>query len=178
MKNPTASPLEQVLALHPAEILTWLQSTNAPEDFNRLGLAEAAAQEAIHADSHTALSWARVAIDLRNRIAATARDEALRHSQTVSAMMLRAATIDRYGSVAGDPIRDCDLIYRWFLDRHVGQIDITAADARRWRDLPVERIRELRRIKNELAVLSNLQGCVDEPPAEIQQWLQLRPDLP
>ncbi|MGX1776316.1 hypothetical protein ACWIGW_29690 [Nocardia brasiliensis] len=176
--NDPRTLLDHLLSLPPTEIETWLRTSGAPPDFNWLGLAEVTAHEAMRADATSGISWARVAICIRERIAATAQDDSLRQSQIISAMNLRAAMINRHGPLPGDPLLDCQQIYRWFLNRHPDQIEQVTTDAAHWRELPIARIRELRRIKNELNVLRNLGSCIDVAPPEAQRWIEMWPQLP
>jgi hypothetical protein len=153
----------------------------SPPGFNWLGLAEAAGWDALHraGDVTEALAWARVARAARERLVADAggyRYEAWR--ARLGDDNLRAELIVRYGSVRGDPFLDCDELFRSFLARHDAEFDEVARDCGRWPGLPIERIRDLRYIKNELNVLRRLDRCERFADPAVQRWLALWPQLP
>lgn len=171
--------LRRLLDQPPGEIEAWLARATAPGGFNWLGLAEVAGNNALRQDGGpvaVALSWARIADHATARFIAVAPDAA--ESRTTGLKRLRAELINRHGSVPGDPFLDCDEIFRWFLGRHGNEFDAAAADATHWTELPIERIRELRSIKNELSVLKLLGRCAPFGTPEVQRWIQLWGRLP
>jgi hypothetical protein len=92
--------------------------------------------------------------------------------------LLRAALLRRHGHRPGDPVLDCDRVVDWFLSRHVGDLEAAERDGDHWRELPIVRIRELRDIKNDLAVIRQLERCDRFRSPEVQRWLRLRDRLP
>lgn len=170
--------LNQLLLRPPSEVELWLQQPDAPTGFNWLGLAEVAGNKAMRGDRDTDLAWARVSVSVRYRLAEMMGESSEYSGQITSAMRLRAELINRYGHVDGDPLLDCQAIFRWFIDRHAGQFDQAAVDTNHWLDLPIERMRELRRIKEELNVLRRLDHCALATNDEFQRWLALWTRLP
>ncbi|MBR8834026.1 MAG: hypothetical protein DSM106950_08285 [Stigonema ocellatum SAG 48.90 = DSM 106950] len=101
--------LNDLLQQHAASVLAWLRSIESdllkpPFGFNWLGLAEAATFEA---QSASDLAWAEVATSVYERLAATANSSA-QESLMISAMLLRASMIARFGSVPGHLVLDLD----------------------------------------------------------------------
>ncbi|GEM34123.1 hypothetical protein NN3_51300 [Nocardia neocaledoniensis NBRC 108232] len=177
--SSAAELLDQLVLLAPANVEDWLRE-RAPSsaESNWLGLAEVAGQEAMRIEEKTALDWARVSIAVRELIAKTTDDKSYRQNQVRNAMTLRVAMINRFGPAIDDPVRDSASIYRWFLDRHSGQLDRANSDSSRWQSLSIERIRELRQIKNELIVLRDLQHSSEAEAAEVHGWMEIWPRLP
>ena len=186
-----ANFLKESLQNYPAEAKAWLADVDSgmqklPEKFNWLGFAEVAALNA-HTESN--LLWAEVAISVYERLAQEAKDKAndasrdSADSATISAMMLRAASIAKHGSISGDRVLDVNRIISWFWDSLTISRQEAATLAAKWTELSIEKIRELRQIKNRLGVISLLadsEKCVSpelqEP--ELQAWLSLRRQLP
>ncbi|WP_157128916.1 hypothetical protein [Nocardia amamiensis] len=164
--------------LPPADIEEWLQKGERPAGFNWFGLAEVAGSEALHGDPSIALEWARVAVSVRNQLAGMVVGRFQRENQITDGMRLRADLINRLGHVAGDPLLDCEEIFRWFFARHAGEFEKAAADTSHWRDLPIDRIRELRQIKLDLGVLRRLEHCPAASSDEAARWFSLRQHLP
>src|SRR5262245_18928483 len=173
--------LRQLLTRPAAEVEAWLSSNVAPPDFNWLGLAEAAGSDTLRAsaDVTEALTWARVARAARERLVAGAGGHPYEPGRAkLGDDNLRAALITRYGSVPGDAFLDCDELFVSFLARHDVEFDEVARDSAQWTTLPIERIRDMRYIKNELSVLRGLDQCERFADPAIQRWLALWPQLP
>jgi hypothetical protein len=173
--------LRRLLHQPPGEVEAWLAANVVPDDFNWRGLAEVAASNAlweVPGDRAVSLGWARVAQLAHSRLVGAEADEYERRRSTEAVMRLRAELINRFGTVPGDPFLDCDEIVQWFLGRHDPAFDAVAADAGHWTSLPIERIRALRAIKNELSVLRLLAQCPASTTPEAQRWLALWPQLP
>jgi hypothetical protein len=173
--------LRQLLRRPPSEIESWLAAAGPPPDFNWRGLAEVAGWEALNdpIELTDALAWARIARLALDRLAAAApgdRGEAQRSRNNLQ--RLRAGLITRHGVVPGDPFLDCDQLFDDFLARYGDQYDAVARDSERWTTLPIERIRDLRYIKNELNPLLRLDQCERFADAEVQRWVALWPQLP
>ncbi|WP_067468373.1 hypothetical protein [Nocardia amamiensis] len=177
MKHPDEL-FRHLRTLPPADIEQWLQKGEWPAGFNWRGLAEVAEFETFHGDPTTALEWAQVVLFVRNQLARTAVGRFERQRQITDAMRLRAELINRLGHVAGDPLLDCEEIFRWFFSRHANQFEEAAADTSHWRDLPIDRIRELRQIKGELNVLRRLDHCAAASSDEASRWFSLWQHLP
>lgn len=172
--------LNDLLQQDAAEVQVWLRSIESsslkpPLEFNWLGLAEAAA---IEAQSASDLAWAEVAISVYERLAAEANNSA-QESLMISSMLLRASMIARFGSVPGHLVLDIYLIMRWFCDQMMMSWDSVAKKAANWHSCSIEEIRELRRIKNRLGVISVLANSDKYVlNSELNNWLSLREKLP
>ncbi|MFF2555168.1 hypothetical protein ACFVUS_29485 [Nocardia sp. NPDC058058] len=173
-----AQLLDQLVLLPPADVEDWLRAHAPSAESNWLGLAEVAGHEAMRIRDNTALDWARVSIAVRELIAKATGDESYRQTQIRNAMNLRVEMINRFGPAIDDPVRDSTSVYRWFLDRHSGQLACATADSSHWQSLPIDRIAELRRIKNELNVLRNLQHSSAAEATEVHGWMEVWPRLP
>lgn len=164
-----------------AEVQGWLRriesgELNPPQKFNWLGLAEAAAFDA---ESASDLSWAEVATSVYERLAAETANSSARESLMISSMLLRAAMIAKLGPVPGHSVLDIDQIICWFCDSLTLSRDSATKKAANWRECNIEEIRELRRIKNRLQVISALADsdkCVLNQ--ELKAWLSLWEELP
>jgi hypothetical protein len=165
----------------PAEIEAWLNENALPTGFNWRLLAQVASMEALSPDSMdpaVALAWGRVAWLSYDRLAANASSESEHDRYVCDAMRMRTELINRLGASPGDPLLDCDQIFEWFLTRRASEFAAVVRDANRWRELPVERIRQLRSIKHEVAVLRMLSQCAPAADTEVQRWIQLWDQLP
>ena len=161
------------------ETLAWLKrielgAEKAPAGFNWLGLAETAALKA-----HTTedILWGEVAVLIYHRLAESRINGG--ESLIVSAMMLRAKAIAKFGVVPGHFLLDIDLIIRWFCDSLTMSYNEASQKAMNWKNCQISEIRQLRQIKNNLQVISTLANsdkCTLE--VELQQWLALQERLP
>ncbi len=178
-----ASFLHRLFEQDPASILAWLRDVaahpgTAPQRFNWHGMADTATMRAHAAVAPGALLWATIAVRVYEQLA---NDAALNenHSFEGSAMMLRAAMIRRYGAVPEDEILDPARVVDWFSDRLPFTLSQAQSLSHDWPALPIETIRELRRIKNRLNVLEILPvGAAEEVRSDVDAWLRLRPHLP
>ncbi len=172
--------LDDLMQQKAVSVLVWLKNIESdfikpPFGFNWLGLAEAATFEA---QSASDLVWAGVAISVYERLAAEA-NSSTQESLIISAMLLRVSMIARFGSVPGHLVLDIDQIMRWFCTQQMMSWDSVAEKAANWRSCNIEEIRELRRIKNRLRVISMLAEShkyILNP--ELNNWLSLRDKLP
>lgn len=186
-KSPSITLLNQLLEQDADLVLAWLKSiesgdSSPPEGFNWLGLAEAAAFNARSGSRQDStkpnIKWAEVATKVYDRVAAKATP-GIKDSLMNSSMMLRTAMIAKLGVVPGHPVLDIDSIFCWFKDSVMMSYSEAAKKAAEWRICPIEEIKELRRIKNHLRVISVL---ADNNKLlgnqEINSWLSLRDKLP
>ena len=180
----------QILQQDAESAWAWLQNilardSDLPAEFNWLGLAEAAADNAYASSSYEAnttdIKWAEIATTIYERLAAIA-DKAKSgsgESLRISAMMLRAGMIDKFGVVSDHPVLDINIIFQWFRQNLKLSCEEVEKKAANWRVLPVEEIRELRQLKNRLQVISAINDSNKfglEP--DIKAWLSLRKQLP
>ncbi|WP_199248336.1 hypothetical protein [[Phormidium] sp. ETS-05] len=180
----------QILQQDAESAWAWLQNilardSDLPAEFNWLGLAEAAADNAYASSSYEAnttdIKWVEIATTIYERLAAIA-DKAKSgsgESLRISAMMLRAGMIDKFGVVYDHPVLDINIIFQWFRQNLKLSCEEVEKKAANWRVLPVEEIRELRQLKNRLQVISAINDSNKfglEP--DIKAWLSLRKQLP
>lgn len=173
--------LNDLLQQDAASVRAWLRRTQSDSlklsaEFNWLGLAEAAAFES---QSTSNVTWAEVAISVYEQLATETANSNARESLMISSMLLRSAMIAKLGSVPGHPVLDIDAIIHWFYDNQTMTHDSAAQKAGHWKICKLEEIRELRRIKNRLGVISVLADsnkyALNE---ELKHWLSLREKLP
>lgn len=187
------------------QVQDWLKSVwqgkqQIPENFNWNGLAFVAADKArgsvtsLGEQELPNLEWAKVAISVYDFLAATHPN--MKHSFSRDAMMLRAYTISKMGHIPGDPILDGACIVNWFLNNLKFSPKEALSIALSWKDVVthkykeltqnqqqfaalIEKVRELRQIKNQLLVIQllsqNNQFNLDE---EMNTWLSIQQQLP
>jgi hypothetical protein len=94
-------------------------------------------------------------------------------------MLLRTAMIAEFGSVDDHLVLDSNQIIYWFFHSLTMSLDEVTQKAENWKELNIEDIRELRRIKNRLNIIVVLaesdKFMINE---EIRAWLSLRDRLP
>jgi hypothetical protein len=172
--------LNKLIQQDAAEVKDWLRRVESdeqepPAGFNWLGLAEAAAFDA---QSASDLAWAEVAITVYERLAESTNPSG-RESLMLSSKMLRAAMIAKLGAVPDHPILDLDQIICWFERSLTMSYQEATEKAANWRKCNPEEIRELRRIKNRLQVISVLADSDKYSlNPELKAWLELREKLP
>ena len=160
----------------------WSGQLKAPEGFNWLGLAQAATSIAHSgiSDDATApdISWAEVATSIYDKLATGASPDGQK-AYMLSSMMLRAAMIAKLGSISGHSVLDLDLIINWFFDNLAMSRQEVEIKVDSWIKLPIDDIRELRKIKNQLNVISVLAESGQlTSNQELTEWLSLRQKLP
>ena len=178
--------LNQILQEDADSVLDWLKTIDlepysAPEGFNWLGLAEAASFNALEEDPHhpnANIKWAEVALKVYHRLTESANVEN-RDSLLNSSMMLRAAMIVKFGAILDHPVLDFNPILHWFKDSLKMSYSEAITKAANWKKCQIEEIRELRKVKNNLkviSVLANSDKIVLHP--EMNLWLSLQEKLP
>ena len=178
--------LNKLLQQDATEVLAWLKEVwsgelRSPINFNWHGLAEAAANEARlnYGDGSPVfnLTWAEIAILIYDRLAELA-GELAGESFLISSMLLRAAMIAELGVIPGHPVLDIDRVINWFFHSLKMSPDEATKKAANWRNCSIEEIRELRKIKNRLNVISVLVESGKFVPIELSTWLSLQSQLP
>ncbi|HLP91157.1 MAG TPA: hypothetical protein VK184_21580 [Nostocaceae cyanobacterium] len=179
--------LNELLLQNPSDVKVWLKRVwldqeKVPEEFNWLGLAEAAAFEARSGERNVTntsnIFWAEIAISVYDYLASQA-NSGTGESFIISSMLLRAAMIADYGSVFGHPVLDSNQIIHWFFHSLKMSLDEVIQNTANWKDNNIENIRELRRIKNRLKVILVLtESDKFKPDEELKAWLSLREKLP
>lgn len=176
--------IDTLLEQDPTSVYHWIRQVqtgrrSAPEDFHWLGLAEAATTQASFEhdrEGQQDLMWALVALAAYQILMGPTSQNV---SLELSMMHLRAFFIRRYRSLPGNVLLDIDQIVNWFWARLPCSFVEAQQKVHELQTLPAYDLLELRRIKNRLAVLVPL---VDDhklqPDAQLQQWLELREDLP
>jgi hypothetical protein len=180
--------VNRLLEQEPEQVEMWLRRAWAGdidglERFNWLLLAEGAAFNALSGRQPNSnppdLRWARLATAVYDRLATSAPDESSMASFQNSSMNLRAAMIARLGPAKGDPVLDPDTIERWFFQNLPTSLDDAAAKASSWKNLSLEEIRKLRRLKNRLSVIRLVRGTVQfQRNEELDAWLSVSDRLP
>jgi len=160
----------------------WSKQEEVPEDFNWLGLAEAAAFNARSGKGNASnlpdLAWAEIATSIYDDLAAKA-NRGTGESFINSSMLLRAGMIAELGAVSGHPVLDGNQIIQWFFHSLTMSLDEAAKNAENWKKLNIDEIRELRRIKNRLKVILVLAKSKKFiPNEELRAWIDLRERLP
>jgi hypothetical protein len=169
----------------PARAQAWLDHVQAgriaaPADFNWLGLAQVAAQQATYGSDaisdDEALAWARIAVDVYDRLANRAKPNSNNRNEFErSAMFVRAALINRFGAQPGHPLLDPHVIEQWFFDR----LSLSPDQAIQMTNESYDRFLQLRAIKNRLAVIELLMSEGHwRDNAALQQWVEIRDRLP
>lgn len=137
-------------------------------------------------EAASALEWAKISLSVYDLLEsrATAGD---RDSYAQSAMNLRASLIARFGVVPEHQVLDVDRVVYWFFESLRISVQEAHGRASTYRNQgmnidnikELRKIRELRRIKNRLAVLRLLidSGHLD-PRAGLRAWLDIEEQLP
>ncbi len=178
--------LNEILQQDATEVLNWLKHVRKgelplPINFNWHGLAEAAAFDARldYGDNSPLvnLAWAEVATSIYDFLAQSARSGG--ESFLISSMLLRAAMIAELGAIPDHPVLDVDRVINWFFDSLKISLNEAMKKADNWKSCSLEEIRELRKIKNRLKVISVLvESGKIIPRVELGTWLALRNKLP
>lgn len=185
--------VEQLLDMGPAHVSGLLDRVRAgqsslPDDFNWLGLAEAAALLARSGGARPDVEWARAATAIYEWLGRAAGGEGFTY--TLSSMNLRAYLISRLGAAAGHDLLDAGRVVEWFrgnLPTDSGKAEeslavwkaVTSGQLTELTAAHLENIKGLRRVKNMLNVLSLLDEAGALPPdPDVRAWLSLKNNLP
>lgn len=182
------SSINQLIQRDATFVKNWLQGAlddelESSQNFNWLGLAEVAGANACNASSDNLL-WAEIAVFVYEKLA-TGKKASEAHYFLDSAMRLRALMICRFDSVSGHPVLDVHALVHWF----ISNLNISYEEAEEKSSFlkihtanmanQIDDLRQLRRIKNRLAVLSMLVECQKlQPDKNLSAWLSLRSMLP
>lgn len=173
--------VDQILKMPPFKALLWvrenLRDPKAHVDgFNWHGLAQCAATEAHAPDAPP--PWAHISVEVYAWLAdreSDGRGEGFK----VSEMYVRCRQIKLHGAAAGDDLRDVKVLLDWFHHGNDLSADEVSALIPDWTALPRPRIASLRRIKNRLGVLAQIQEHLgSDASAVLMPWLELRARLP
>lgn len=176
----------ELLMKEPNQVQAWVEQARCgqiavPSDFNWLGLAYSAAEAArdlAARGDRAALAWAGAAISVYDYLASEAAADVTSEFER-DAMFVRAAMIAGFGAVPGHPVLDIATIERWFIDRLPWSRDEAMSMAENWTQRPIDQIRQLREIKNRLAVIKSVMDAGylrDNEP--LRQWVEIRDSLP
>lgn len=185
--------LATIREMPPDEVEWWLTlvengQVSPPNDFNWLGLAQAAqtsAHDAMTIDAER-LEWARVGARVYELLLRDGHDKAARFGAFLSQFALRSYVIVRLGPIPGDTLFDVASVID-SLRRHLplefeaaGQMvyRLQEAGAKQWGGM-IDDLRVLRQTKNLLnaTVLLHEQGYFQDAP-DIARWFALREALP
>lgn len=163
----------------PSKIIELIRSikeerVSIPENFNWLGLAQVSSLNA-RTDKTNNLLWAMVAIEAYNF---SMKNVDCRESNLRSIMFLRVYFIERYGSKINDPILDFNQVVQWFFQSLTISLNEAKEIADNWNELDIDKIKELRKIKNRLAVFKELSTSLLEPYPELREWIMIYNKLP
>lgn len=169
------------------EVLEWLDDVKngekeVPIDFNWLGLAEIATDRAFSLKSSSDLpdlDWARAGIIIYENLANKCEPQtSSQESLLISSMYIRVRIIIKVGVVAGDKLRDPQIIVDWFFSKLALSLDEVKLIIPKWKE-SLSNLKELRRIKNRLTVIKTLcEEGVKLENQEIYKWLILWRSLP
>jgi hypothetical protein len=164
----------------PLQVQSWLKQVlqnqlKIPDHFNWLGLAEMAS---LKARVNNDLNWAKVAVHIYDHLEQTAEARE-KIALSLSSMNLRAYFIKRFGVIHEDSVLDLNRLIYWFVAGLPLTINQAIEKAEHWTELSIEEIRELRDIKNQLAVFEQLtSNKLLENHLELNNWLKLKSKLP
>ncbi len=179
--------LNDILQMDSAQVFDWLNNnwSSGNEDnknFNWIGLAQAAAQNAATQRDTT---WALVATTIYDYLSQSLH---VQHSESFmnSSMNIRAYMIRLLGNQTGDHILDIDRLVSWFFSDltiipsealHVASEWKESEDSTRREHL--DDVRQMRRIKNRLSILKTAFANDTLHPSEsLREWLLIWDYLP
>jgi len=169
--------LNNLLAQEPSKIIDWIRNIREkrevlPQNFNWLGLAEGCLSRTYEDNN---LLWARAAIDTYYLLAGI---ESNGDDYLLSIMRLRVYLINKLGAVDNDPILD----FRQVVNRFFEKLTIPFSEVQKkvdiWTKLDIEQIKELRKIKNQLAIFNGLDTSLLNPYPELTEWMLIKDKLP
>ncbi len=186
--------LNHLITSEVAYVSQWVRDTlsgiqKAPQGFNWLGLAQAASSEASESSEPSSLEWAFIALLVYDHLS---NDKTLssRDSFILSAMMLRALMITRFGEKTDDWVLDTKIILNWFFASLEFQPYEVETQIAKWHlykgnkedlmeQLVLENLIKLRGIKNRIGVIKLLSNnrCL-KADKELEYWLSISQDLP
>ena len=151
-------------------------------NINWLGIAQGCATIAgspAAGSEETGKQWASISVRVYRKLREIESSQGIVESLQRSEMHLRSLFVIKYGDDPHSPIFNLDSIANWFLD----DVQDTPSDVHQaatvWRQLPIDDIRKLRRLKNRISVLRNLEenDFLTNYPT-LQPWLKLWHILP
>lgn len=181
--------LETLLKRDPHEILTYVESSIAaqPHVSNVYTWEELAEKADSNARNHTSMEisllWAKIAVVVYTYLYSSLdnTDDPHRVSLECYEMRLRKICIAKFGPQKNEALLDPEYIVEWFFSNTKLSLDEVKALLNRLSELSVEKILELRSIKERLRVIKELYDdhyiSADAIP-EIEKWLSIRTDLP
>jgi hypothetical protein len=185
MRQDTEPQLQALLKNGPSWLDGWLRQVEegtARPGGQMNGISEGAAHLA---KEQSSLEWADISIRAANLWAQTdagARENALHRS-----MLLRVWFIARMGASSGHPVLDKAIILDWFVRELEVSIEVAKERIGEWQApgsplkerLPLDEVRELRRIKNRLGIVQLLAEAGELPSnSPACAWLEIRSQLP
>lgn len=168
----------ELLAMHPARVLVWLQdwlnkgNVVSPDnaEIHWLGLAEISAARASDSDSKygvlESLLWGTVAIKVYEELAKPTSNSSFR------AMIVRVTLIRRFGNYPNDSLLDSKLVVNWFYQTLPMSFDEAQHNVQRWHSDPWGRTFEFKLIVEHLRMLKELVSAQRlQPDSQLQDWL-------
>ncbi len=173
----------EVLSLDGEQALAWLRATESgtkavPAGFQWQSLAAGAALRARITSDTESLSWAEVAVDVFSRLS----QEKPNSDFGESAMHCVVAMMEKHGVVAGDRLRDPNVIFQWFRESQPEDYEgtlklIQQLTAEMSEEFETNVVAPLRNTKSRLNVIRSLPASC-ETPADIQPFVKLWGELP
>ncbi|MGA0199411.1 MAG: hypothetical protein ACO3NK_09870 [Prochlorotrichaceae cyanobacterium] len=168
-----------------ATLLKWIDVEPSPTDDLIFGLSvldgliikvdHLLSQE----ENQLCLQWATVTIKLYDRLLPHI-SSTLQITVATKIMMLRIRLMKALGVQSHSSILDPETIVQWFQKTCNLSLAETEAMAQEWKNQPVEKIRQLRQLKNQLQILvqlSQIPHILSSYP-ELMPWLNLKSQLP
>jgi len=129
--------------------------------------------------NQTSLQWSDVTLRLCDRLLQNA-PLSLQATLMTKAMMLRVRLIKALGIQVNHPILDPKVIIQWFQKNCELSLVEAKENTQDWHNQPIEKIRQLRQLKNQLRVLVELNQIpqIHSNYPEIVPCLNLQSQLP
>lgn len=179
----------------------WAKEKPVPDNFNWLGLAEAATFRAQNYSNFLSdsldssnLEWAKVAISVYEFLMKNFNNKSFKESLLDSEMNLRVLMILNFGAMDNDDILDVNILINYFFDNLIFSYQEALIKYNKWRSLFVENkpdhinselnqnLQEfnlLRQIKRKLILIRRLvESHHVYPNEELSAWLLLQEQLP
>jgi hypothetical protein len=158
-----------------------LNDIELKENYNWwLGVAEHATNQFDFRSSSAeeAMAWAKVAIFAYNHPINNS-ESSVEQSIELSEMLFRLRLLERFGVNYNSDLLNPKIIEDWFWARLEFSFEEAKELSKNWISLPIEKIRDLRRIKSRLSILVLLKerNQLSDNPA-FKDWLNLKNKLP
>lgn len=176
--------ISEAINKSPEDAAAWLESLTREEmkNANIFAFAQATASNATKFDSlsnEERKKWSCISIKAYH-IYSELVDASSKQSCELSEMNLRASMIVRMGAKPEEPLLKLSVIENWCISSlNEQKVKIIEEEINEWTKLPIERIKELRKLKNKLNVCKYLNdnGYLNENNL-VQRLLKIIKQLP